>query len=400
LGDVREQAGLFDGALEAFRRAQRLVGNDPVAQGELLLKRAWARERAGHLSMALSETTRAKRAVAHVHSIDAGRLAARATAFSATVRLRQEQPRDALRRAQEAAEQARAVDEKAALARAFSVMAWSYLRLGRPGALALSEQALELYEELADVVGQSHINNNLGMLAYFDGRWDDALSYYERSREGSELLGNVVDVGFVEANIGELLVNQLRLDEAEPLLRHASLVLRASGEILTAAFADLQLGRVLIERGDIDSAHEYLIRVRGEVIDQGFVRLSFESALYLADCHVRRGQPQKAIDLLDGALIEAGDEALNYMPTEARLRGSALTTLGHDDDARQSIDRGLSEAREVNFEYEVAQLLLLKAEMAARRGTDEAEEWRKVATEILVRLGVRSEVIAPDGSSG
>jgi class 3 adenylate cyclase/tetratricopeptide (TPR) repeat protein len=193
LGDVREQAGLFDDALDAYRRASRLVGDDLVARAELLLKRAWARERAGHYPAALSETTRAKHLVEQAGSREAAGLAAQATAFSAQVKLRQERPRDALRVARVAADEAKAAGAKAALARAWSVMAWAHLMLDDPGALELSQQALALYKELADLVGQTHMNNNLGFLAYFAGRWGEALEYYEESRSGSERLGNVVD---------------------------------------------------------------------------------------------------------------------------------------------------------------------------------------------------------------
>jgi len=197
LGEVKESAGLFVEALDAYRHASRLVGDDPIAQAELLLKRASARERAGNYPMALRETTGARRAVEDVDSLDAARLSSRAVAFSASVRLKQERPKDALRAAREAAAQAKSSDAKDALARAYSVMAWAHLRLGEGGALELSGQALDLYEELGDLVGQTHINNNLGMLAYFDGRWGDALAFYEKSSSGSELLGNVVDVAFV-----------------------------------------------------------------------------------------------------------------------------------------------------------------------------------------------------------
>jgi class 3 adenylate cyclase/tetratricopeptide (TPR) repeat protein len=392
LGDVKERAGLFEDALEAYRRASRLVSDDPIAQAELYLKRAWARERAGQLPMALSETTRAVHAVEGESGTDAARLAASATAFSATVRLRQDQPKDALRRASRAADEAKAADEMAALARAYGVIAWAYLRLGKSGAFDLSLQALELYEELGDVVGQTHITNNLGAFAYFDGRWDDALEFYEQSRTGSDLLGNVVDVGFVEANIGELLVNQLRLDDAEPLLVHASRVLRASGEILQAHFAELQLGRVLTERGDFDAAMLILERVNNEVLENEFTDLEFEAAHYLADCLIRRGDPDEALALLTQAWRDAGDDASIFRPTEARLRGSALAATGRTDDAIVSIDYGLKSAREQNIEYEVAQLLVVRADVIDADQTELANECRAEAEEIFSRLGVRSDM--------
>ena len=398
LGDVRERAGLFDEALDAYRRAYRLVGNDPIAQGELLLKRAGARERAGHYPMALSETTRAKHLVEGVRSPEAASLAARATAFSAQVKLRQERPRDALRRARAAADEATAADAKGALAQAYSVMAWAHLMLDDPGALELSQQALELYEELDDLVGQTHMNNNLGFLAFFAGRWGEALEYYERSRSGSERLGNVVDAGFVEANIGEVLVNQLRLDEGETQLRHASRVLRASGEIWMATFAELQLGRVLTERGDLDGAEALLRRVEDEVNTLDFVTSAFEAALYLADCAIRKGEPEAALALLDSGSREAGDEASIYAATEARLRAVALAAAGREDEAADRLDEGLSVARGRNLDYEVALLLFLDAELVESSQPDRAAASRAEAAEIFGRLEIRTGLLTAESA--
>jgi tetratricopeptide (TPR) repeat protein len=394
LGDVREQAGLFDDALDAYRRASRLVGDDLVARAELLLKRAWARERAGHYPAALSETTRAKHLVEQAGSREAAGLAAQATAFSAQVKLRQERPRDALRVARVAADEAKAAGAKAALARAWSVMAWAHLMLDDPGALELSQQALALYKELADLVGQTHMNNNLGFLAYFAGRWGEALEYYEESRSGSERLGNVVDVGFVEANIGALLVNQLRLDEAETRLRHASRVLRASGEISMATFAELQLGRVLIERGELASAESLLRRVQDEVIALESVTGAFEAALYLADCAIRKGEPEAALALLDKASEQAGDAASIYAATEARLRATAVLAAGRHDEALGFVDEGLVFARGRDLEYEVALLLFVKGDVLAADQPDRSEACRAGATSIFERLEIQSDVLA------
>jgi predicted ATPase len=396
LGDVREQAGLFDDALDAYRKASRLVADDPVSQAELLLKRAGARERAGHYPMALSETTKAGHLVESTHSPEAASLAARATAFSALVRMRQERPREALRQARVAADEATAAGAKAALARAYSVMAWAHFMLDDSGALELSHQALELYEELNDLVGQTHMNNNLGFVAYFAGRWGDALEYYERSRSGSERLGNLVDVAFVETNIGEVLVNQLRLDEAEARLRHASRVLRASGEIFMATFAELQLGRTLIERRDLAGAEALLRRVEDEGIALEFVVRTFEAALYLADCAIRKREPDAALVLLDRASLNADEGASIYAATEARLRATALAAVGRHDEAIDRLDEGLATARTRGLDYELALALFLKAELIEPDQPEVVAEYRAEAAAIFERLEIRSDTAVVD----
>ncbi|MGH9134268.1 MAG: adenylate/guanylate cyclase domain-containing protein, partial [Ilumatobacteraceae bacterium] len=70
LGDAREQTGMFDAALDAYRRASRLIASDPVASAQLLLKRARARERAGAFGSSLRELAAADRRLTLVGSPD------------------------------------------------------------------------------------------------------------------------------------------------------------------------------------------------------------------------------------------------------------------------------------------------------------------------------------------
>ena len=63
--------------------------------------------------------------------------------------------------------------------------------------------------------------NNLGMFAYFDGRWDDAIALYRRARVRGERSGRPADVAFIDCNVGEILSDQGHLDEAEEHLQRA-----------------------------------------------------------------------------------------------------------------------------------------------------------------------------------
>jgi tetratricopeptide (TPR) repeat protein len=389
LGDVREQAGRFDGALDAYRKASALVGTDTVAKAELLLRRASTRERAGAYSSALREATRARHLVGPAENPEAAQHRARAWAFTAFVRQRQERPHHALAAAVAAIDEARSCGERAALARSLSVTAWAHLMLDKPGAESLFRQALESYEELDDLIGQADITNNLGGLAYFEGRWDEALEYYERSRSATARLGNIADVGLVEANIGEVLVNQGRLDEAEPVLRSASHGLRASGYVFGATFAEMQLGRLLTARGDLAGAERLLTQLLEQVRDLGYSRDAFEVALYLADCLVQEGQAVDALALLDEAGGEAGDEASIFAPTEARVRAAALIRLSRHDDASAHVRRGLEIAQQRSLEYDAALLLELEAKLQERRQPTVAHAAHKAAQDICDRLGVR-----------
>ena len=43
-------------------------------------------------------------------------------------------------------------------------------------------RALELFQEAGDLVGHANAANNLGIHAYYDGRWTETVEMYGRSR--------------------------------------------------------------------------------------------------------------------------------------------------------------------------------------------------------------------------
>lgn len=389
LGDVREQAGLFDTALDAYRKAYRLIDDDVVGRAETVLKRAWVRERAADYTMALRDASQAQRLVADADPDSVVRIRAQAVAFRALVRLRQGKLKDAMRLAVEAAADAEKSGDKAALARAYSVMAWSNVISEDPDALELCQQSLELYEEVGDVAGQTRMSNNLGVLAYFDGRWDDALEYYERSRGGAERVGNVVLAGFGESNIGELLVNQRKFDEAESHLEAAARVFRATGDVSMALFSELQLARVYMERGDLDKAGIAFEAVVEESRDSGFTANAAEAAIYLADCTIRGGGFEGALSELDRAMTDAGEQAAMFDLASTRLRGVALAGSGRLEEALEVLEGGLASARQRGQRYDEALLLTALSSTLESRDRARSVTTLAEADAILDGFGVR-----------
>ena len=107
LGDVCRLAGMFEDSLAAYRNGSRLVGDDPVAQAELLRLRALARERAGAFPAALRELAIGRRLLAGQDEPDARRTRAKLVSFAAMIRFAQQRYEDAVKPAEEAAEEAR-----------------------------------------------------------------------------------------------------------------------------------------------------------------------------------------------------------------------------------------------------------------------------------------------------
>jgi class 3 adenylate cyclase/tetratricopeptide (TPR) repeat protein len=389
LGDVRDQAGLLDAALDAYRQAARL-GADPLAEAELGLRRARVRERAGAFPAALREATRVRRVLDDRSDDAACSARARAAAFSAVVRQRQERAGAALRLATAAAEEAERCGDRSALARASGVIAWAGLVLGRDDSIEHTRRALALFEEVGDLVGQAHMANNLGGYTFFEGDWDETLEWYARCEEACRRTGNVTDAALTNANTGEVLVSQGRLDEAEPLLRDAARVLRVSGHLWGATFAEMHLGRLLVARGDLVRAEALLRGCVEENAAMGSSASAYEAALHLGACLVAAGHPEEALELVASWSARATDDVSIFDAARAVVDATALFALGREPEAVEVLVRGVSFARERHLDYDLGRLLLL----AARHGVDPAlvgsVDPAADADGLLTRLGVVS----------
>ena len=146
------------------------------------------------------------------------------------------------------------VGARKALAHAFAGLDMAYNDLGEPRRMVHSARALELYEELGDLVSQGGVLNNLGTIAYFAGRWDEALDLYGRALGAWDQAGDTRSVSMASFNIGEILSAQGRLDEAEPLLREAERSSRAAGGATDIAESIMETALLDARRGDAERA--------------------------------------------------------------------------------------------------------------------------------------------------
>jgi tetratricopeptide (TPR) repeat protein len=397
LGDVRELSGNFDESLATYRKATALAHGDPLALARLAEKRARVRERSGDYNLALREITGGHRRLASIDSEEAARTRAGLSAFAASVRLAQQKLPQAIKQALQAADEAELAGERAALARAYSVLDLSYRWSGQPEKAVYAPKALAIYEELGDLNGQGVVHGNMGIEAYYDGRWDDAIDHYRKARDAFRRTGNEVNAANAESNMAEVLVNQGRLEEARPLLEDAHRVMLASGMVDGASFVEVQLARILAAGGHFEDAVELYEKARRQLLELGETTYVADLVLYLATCYLEAGRPEEAIAAIDGAETVVGKDWAVHSAGMLRVRGVALAELGELEAASDAIAMGLEVAEQQGLPYETGLLLLAKDRLEHPRGAELGQSAAR-GLEILKELGVEihPELVSSD----
>jgi class 3 adenylate cyclase/tetratricopeptide (TPR) repeat protein len=155
-------------------------------------------------------------------------------------------------------------------------------------------RAVELYEQAGDRVGIGKALNNLGIEAYFDGRWHDAVELYRRSREASAQAGDVIITATLDNNLGEILSDQGRLDEAARLFEAAATTWRAARYRVGVALVESNLGRLAMRRGDTAAARPIIERAFRNFSDMGAAALVAETEARLVELDVVDGETDAA----------------------------------------------------------------------------------------------------------
>ena len=162
----------------------------------------------GALSQALRETALGLKLVEGSGPAEARRATARLLAFRTAILSDQFRPRLALKVGLQAVKEAESSGELDALARAYTKIDEAYQILGRRDEAVHEDKALEIFEELGDLAGILLLAINLGVQAYSDGRWDEAISMYSKAQEVSRRSGNMGAEGAAAANLGEVLISR------------------------------------------------------------------------------------------------------------------------------------------------------------------------------------------------
>jgi class 3 adenylate cyclase/tetratricopeptide (TPR) repeat protein len=386
LGRARETAGLFDESHDAFSRAGRLLPDDPVEQARIYALRTRARARTGPWSRALRETTAGLRLVEGRRGRRSGAARAMLRAMRAQILMFEGRAHEAIPLALTAVDEARRTNELEAIARAYTVLDGSYKRIGEPEKAVNERLAVEIYTKLGNINARGHIESNIAVHAYADGRWEEALEWFSRARDDCLRSGDRQSAAVVATNLGELLVSRGEIDEAERVLTEARRVLRSSGYAAFVTFAEIQLARCALERGDATAALETLERVVAEGRGAAHAGMLVEAAAYGAHAHARVGSAEAGIELLESAVSTAGEDAVWHFAAIERARAACLAALGRDEEARACLDEALRAATSRGVLYEELLIRRDRAGLAAA-GMDVDGELRE-AERLAQLLGI------------
>ncbi|HEU5207568.1 MAG TPA: adenylate/guanylate cyclase domain-containing protein [Gaiellaceae bacterium] len=387
LGEARDAAGDYRGAIEAMRRATPLLKDDPVQQAELYEERALALLRLGEYSSALREITAGLKPIESVTSLDAKQAANSLLARRASIQLQQGRARDAIAVASKVVENAEPLGPSLALARAYSTLEGAYLFIGQPDKAVYEEKALEIFRILGDARSAAVMEMNLGVKAYAQGRWSEAARLYESARTGLERVGNVTQAALAAANLGEVLISRGAHAEAEAVLTEARDTLRASEYVYAAITCDIQLARLAIATDDLPTGLEGLTHALEEARSVGDVALAVEAWIHLADAITRSGESERALaELADAKRLLADDSSPLGAPL-ARGTANALIEQGDLESAGQQLSSAVDVAREQQLVYEEAQALFGLARLARLNGRDaEADAAQHEAERLMQRV--------------
>lgn len=361
MGEALRRIGEPVESSRALTQARRLLRDDPIAQARLCDRQAEVAERSEALSGAVRWLTRGLRTVDRVEGADAIKSRARLHSHLAGVRNRQGRWAEAMRVSRQAIAEAEAVGEPHAMARACYALDWALRESGRPEDAKHSWRALQIYRELGDPERESTVLNNLGMFAYFEGRWDDAIALYRRSRASSERAGMPADVARSDCNIGEILSDQGRVEEAEEYLERARRVCSGTRDLHAVAFIDSLLARLATRRGNAREAVPRLESAMDELRKFSMdAYASFAEAL-LAEAEAFGGDPERAL-WIARAQLELSDR---NGPLLRRVIGVALARLGRIGEALGELAGALESARRRGAEYDLAATIEVMAALDA-----------------------------------
>lgn len=409
MGDALEVTAQYREAAQTYRRARRLTAGDGRREVRLMLKEGVVRERLGRYPAAVRWYRRALRQVETLVETPDGEVVAKLLVAMAATRFRQGRLEECVSWAERAAQAAEAAGHRATQAHSYFLLDSALTDLGRSESQLYRLRALPIYEELGDLVGQANVLNNLGINAYYEGRWDEAVELYEQSRDRRVRAGDVMGAATAGNNIAEILSDQGHTAQAEVLFREAGRVFRCAGYSIGEALVLSNLGRTAGRAGRYDEAHELLAKALSAFRAIGAGVFVIETQARMAELLLARDDVAGALVMAEAVLPAAiGAEAAVATTMLERIRGLCIARQGRLREGRSLLISSVQRAESCGAEFELSVSLHVLACIEESMQLPRAPERRAASNRVLERLEVHNlgcyamcdgPLPAPDDSS-
>lgn len=210
----------------------------------------------------------------------------------------------------------------------------------------LLTQALMRAEAATLDVTQAEIECNIGSLALFQGKYDQALDYLERSRRKYAALNMCHESAIAEQEIADAYLELNLVPEAAAMYERVVPTLNQLGMRAEQARALAYHGRAALAQGQLDRARELLAEARTlyeaeeNIVGAALVRLTEAQILYVEGHFVAAAT---AAAEAERPLTDAG--AWVRLLTTRWLRGEATRAAGQHDEARGVLHQTLQDAQ-------------------------------------------------------
>ncbi|HUR73162.1 MAG TPA: AAA family ATPase, partial [Sporichthya sp.] len=382
LGLALRRSGETRAAGEAYRQARSHAEGDPIRRAELYYRQARLAHRDGRYAASVRWGRAGRRDLVDLGAADAAAWRARLISNEGADRLRQGRPKVAIAlfhaALAEAKGQTSPVAERAT-AHASYLLDWSLVEVGRADEARYSPRAQEIYARLGDLEDLGNVANNLGMFAYWEGRWDEAVRHYQEAVDLSERIGDVMGVSFGEGNIGETLADQGHWKQAEEYLIRSLRARRSVGLDAGGGFTRMLLGRLYARSGRTEEGVALLEAAAAELAHDSLdLTDSLFARCYLVEAAAYAG-------LRERALAEA-EHLAPVAPHRLRallIRSRALA-LTHLEAVVEGLQDSLAVARQEQCDHDAAVAL----DALCRLVAGAPSEWVTDRDELCRRLGI------------
>jgi class 3 adenylate cyclase/tetratricopeptide (TPR) repeat protein len=397
LGDSWYRASEFAKASEAYTAARPLFATNPLAESDVLIKLSRVEEKLGNYTEALRWTDQARTCLQGLDGQEAMRQSARSNAWYAMVLQYAARTTEAIEWAERTVGEAEATNDPEALGEMYFVLGWAYGDLGRETAIPMMQRSLEAFQRGGNLQRQAQVLVSLGTLCHWEGRWDEAVSYYERGRDAAVKIGSSVAAAQARTNVAEILVDRGEWAEAETILLESLTFWKASQYHTYLAYCLLLLGRVSLRLGRLDEALN-----RFEEAKANFLHVGSDSDVpavdaRIAECRLAMGNPDTALELVRSMLSQASESSsiAKIVPLLERIQGHAL--LRQDDlwGARDALESSLAAAKEQNQPFEASLTMLSLIELDRLEGVEPPLDMVTESRSRLSSLKVRAVPAVP-----